>query len=195
MYLSSGLRHSLSLAASWVCAALILAAALFHYDDLKAVAGSVLGLPELQDQIAGMQHGSKPEAGESLSAATGASRTVELQAGRNGHFETEANINGRSIQVMVDTGASLVALTWEDAMTAGLSVRDADFTGQVRTANGTALVAPVTLDKVTIGDITVFGVRGVVSKPGALSTTLLGMSFLGKLSRAEMRRDSLILEQ
>lgn len=187
---SSALRHSLSLAASWGCAALILVAGYVYQAELRAIGGTLLGLPELRDQLASLERAQATGEGEPSPAGT-----VELRAGRNGHFDTEAQINGRSVQVMVDTGASLVALTWEDAQAAGIYVSDADFKGQVRTANGTAFVAPVMIDKLSIGDITVLGVRGVVSRPGALSTTLLGMSFLGRLTRAEMRKGTLILEQ
>lgn len=201
MYLTSGLRHSLGLAASWLSAAMILVAAVVWHAELRVLAGNMLGLQELQRQIAELgnpsESGARAERGSTAGEADGgpASGTVELKADRAGHFETEARINGRPIQVMVDTGASIVALTWEDAMAAGLNVRDADFTGQVRTANGAARVAPVQLDQVSIGDITVRGVQGVVSKPGAMHTTLLGMSFLKRLSRAEMRKGTLVLEQ
>ena len=67
---------------------------------------------------------------------------------------------------MVDTGASIVALTYEDAERAGVYVRDSDFTQRVRTANGMARVAPVTLDRVSIGDITVRNVPAAVSERG-----------------------------
>ena len=90
---------------------------------------------------------------------------------------------------MVDTGASQVALTFEDASRAGIYVRDRDFTQQVRTANGVARVAPVTLDRVSIGDITVRDVPASVSERGMLGTTLLGMSFLKRLEpRRHARR-------
>ena len=69
-------------------------------------------------------------------------RTVELKAGAYGHFHANAEINGQPVSVMVDTGASIVALTFEDARAAGLYVRDSDFTQRVSTANGFARVAP-----------------------------------------------------
>ena len=108
---------------------------------------------------------------------------------------TEAQVNGRTIEVMVDTGASIVALTWEDAERAGIYVRPSEFTHRVNTANGTARVAPVTIEAISIGGITVRDVRAAVSEPGKLSGTLLGMTFLGRLSRAELRRGTLILEE
>lgn len=123
-----------------------------------------------------------------------AGSVVELKAGRNGHFFVEADVNGRSIDVMVDTGASMVALTYEDAERAGIYVRDGDFKGSASTANGRARYAPVVIDRISIGDVSVRNVHGAVMERGKLSTTLLGMSFLGKLDRAEMRNGRLILE-
>ncbi len=120
---------------------------------------------------------------------------VELTANSGGHFETAAEVNGNEIDVMIDTGATLVALTYEDAERAGLFLKSADFTQGVRTANGTAKVAPVTLSSITIGDITVRNVKGAVAEPGKLHKTLLGMSFLGRLSRVEMRSNSLVLHE
>lgn len=128
------------------------------------------------------------------SARRPAGSIVELKAGHNGHFQTEADVNGRSIDVMVDTGASMVALTWEDAERAGIFVRDADFKGTASTANGKARYAPVVIDRIAIGDVIVRNVHGAVMERGKLTTTLLGMSFLGKLDRAEMRAGRLILE-
>ncbi|WP_409560058.1 TIGR02281 family clan AA aspartic protease [Hyphomicrobium sp. MC8b] len=127
--------------------------------------------------------------------ASHASNSVTLPAGQYGHFLTEAEINGREIDVMVDTGASLVALTYDDAARAGIFVKPSDFTHTAQTANGIARVAPVTISRIEIGDITVRNVKGVVSERGASERTLLGMSFLGRLSRVEMRGDKLELEE
>lgn len=127
--------------------------------------------------------------------ANPSSGTVTLPAGKYGHFQTEAEINGRDIDVMVDTGASLVALSYEDAQRAGIFVKPSDFTHTAQTANGIARVAPVTISRIEIGDITVRNVKAVVSERGASRRTLLGMSFLGRLSRVEMRSGTLVLEE
>lgn len=119
---------------------------------------------------------------------------VELKAQRNGHYFASAEFNGRSVDVMVDTGATAVALTYDDAQRAGISVSDSDFTGRTRTANGEGRYAPITIASVTIGSITVHNVPGVVMQRGKLDVTLLGMSFLSKLSRAEMSNGTLVLE-
>lgn len=123
------------------------------------------------------------------------SADVTLRAGDHGHFEADAEINGRAVGVMVDTGATMVALTFEDAERAGIFLRPADFTHQVGTANGVAKVAPVTIDSISIGPITVRNVQGAVTERGKLHQTLLGMSFLGRLSRVDMRSRMLELHQ
>ncbi len=123
------------------------------------------------------------------------SRVVQLKAGAHGHFFSRIQVNGRGVEAMVDTGASIVALTFEDAERAGIHVRDPDFTHRVSTANGVARVALITLDSVAIEDITVHNVRAAVAERGKLTKTLLGMSFLGKLSRTEMSRGTLVLEE
>jgi aspartyl protease family protein len=119
---------------------------------------------------------------------------VSLQRDRDGHFRADAEINGRSVGVLVDTGATLVAMSYEDAVTAGISVRSGDFRYVSNTANGQARFARVTLDQVKIGSVVVRNVPAAVSEPGRLGTTLLGMSFLGQL-RVEMKNGRLMLEQ
>jgi aspartyl protease family protein len=121
--------------------------------------------------------------------------SVSIAAGAYGHFQTQAEIDGRPIDVMVDTGASLVALTYEDAASVGLYVKPSDFTGLAQTANGSTRVAPVTISRISIGDITVRNVPAVVSARGASERTLLGMSFLKRLTRVEMRAGMLVLQQ
>ena len=122
-------------------------------------------------------------------------RGVELRADARGHFNAEASINGRPIKVLVDTGATLVAMSYEDAERAGVFVRDADCTGRVHTANGVARVARVRLDRVEIGDIRVYDVQGLVSERGAMTGTLLGMSFLSKLKKVQMENGKLMLSE
>jgi aspartyl protease family protein len=107
----------------------------------------------------------------------------------------EASINDRPVTVMADMGASLVVLSYEDAARAGLAPRSLDFSGLVQTANGTARVAPLTLAKVRVADITLRDVPAAVAERGALPVNLLGMSFLGRLKRFEMRGQELVLEQ
>jgi aspartyl protease family protein len=130
---------------------------------------------------------------EQRRAASG--RIVELRAGSGGHYFTRAEINGRAVEVMIDTGASMVALSWEDANRAGIYIRDRDYTQRVQTANGVGRIAPVVLDSISIGPITVRDVPAAVSEPGKLATSLLGMSFLQRLQRVDMRGGVLVLTE
>ncbi len=120
---------------------------------------------------------------------------VELAANNHGHYQARVEVNGRSIDAMVDTGATVVVMSHRDARRAGIMVAPSDYTGRARTANGIARVAPVMLARVRLGDIVVRNVRGLISEPGKLDGTLLGMSFLSKLSRFEIRSGRLILQE
>jgi aspartyl protease family protein len=97
--------------------------------------------------------------------------------------------------VVADTGATLVVLTYEDAKQIGLSPFSLDFSARVQTANGVAHVAPVTLDRVRVKHITLRDVPAVVAEKGALSTNLLGMSFLGRLESFQVQNGELVLVQ
>jgi aspartyl protease family protein len=184
-------------ATKWFSLAICCILTFFFFDDLKAGAAYTLALVAPNDQSADAPaDGPRPLSGATTTADSSDKSSgggVELRAGRAGHFETSAEVNGRSIEVLVDTGATLVALTFEDAERAGIYVKDADFTQQSQTANGLAKFAPVVLDRVSIGDITVRNVRASVAEPGRLHVTLLGMTFLSKLSRTEMRGGTLVL--
>ena len=125
----------------------------------------------------------------------GFERRVRLIADRYGHFAVEAYINDRPAALVADTGATLVTLTYEDARRVGIVPAELRFTHQTNTANGVARVAPVTLRHVRIGGITVRDVRAVVTEPGKLHVSLLGMSFLGAITRFEMSGRELVLVQ
>ncbi len=111
--------------------------------------------------------------------------TAILASDRNGHFESSGSINGSSVQFLVDTGATMVSMSVAEASRAGVNYLAGE-RGYSQTANGVVPVYRVKLAKVTLGDITLRDVDGLVSEGGALPVVLLGMSFLGKL---EMRRE------
>lgn len=192
MSLSSGARHALAEASVWVISALAMVGGIVYFDDLRGLVG--LQTPAMHAVSAPLHTSRRSQVAQQQPSLRSAPGSVELSAGPNGHFFADAEINGSRIPVMVDTGASLVALSHEAARRAGVYVQDSDFKYKVSTANGPARIAVVKLDRVSIGDITVYDVRAAVSERGALGTTLLGMSFLGKLKRAEMRGGRLILE-
>ena len=188
MGLSSGTRHLLRKAVSWTVIAVVGAVALTHFEELKTGMVGALGKFRSEDVAAA------PQAKANIPRARRSGSAVEIPATRSGHFFTEVEIDGRPITIMVDTGATMVALSYEDAEHAGIYLNPGDFTHSVSTANGRARVAPVMLHSVSIGDITVRDVRAVVSEPGRLRTSLLGMSFLGRLSRFDMRPGLLVLQ-
>lgn len=119
---------------------------------------------------------------------------TELKAGQNGHFFVKAEINGNTVNVMVDTGASAVALSYEDASDIGLHPKNLDFNIPVSTANGIAKAASVTLDKVEIDSVKVSNVQGLVMPEGVMRGSLLGMSFLGKLQSFKVEDGVLYLK-
>jgi aspartyl protease family protein len=97
------------------------------------------------------------------------------------------------MQLMVDTGASMVLLPYEKVRALGIQPEALDFSLPVRTANGVSTVAPVRLSSIKIGPIAVFDLEAAVARPGLLDTGLLGMSFLDRLRESSFRGDRLIL--
>jgi len=126
-------------------------------------------------------------AGEQLSGGR-----VVLTAGPGGHFLTDGQINGRTVQFMVDTGATTVAMSVADAKRIGLNYQNGQPV-QMSTANGVTQGWRVTLNTVRVGDVMVSGVEAVVT-PGGMPYVLLGNSFL---SRFQMNRnnDQMVLER
>jgi aspartyl protease family protein len=123
------------------------------------------------------------------------SRSVIVPRDPRGHFEVDARVDGRRLNFMIDTGASVIALTADNAATLGIHPAEREYTVLVKTANGTVRAAPVELDRVEIEDITVRDVSAIVLPDGALSDNLLGMSFLSRLHRWEFADGKLVLEQ
>ena len=119
---------------------------------------------------------------------------TELKSGQNGHYFVTADINGRSTKVLVDTGASAVALSYEDAKNIGLHPATLNFNIPVSTANGVTNAASVTLDKIEIDGVRVSDVEGMVLPEGAMNGSLLGMSFLSKLSSFRVEDGTLYLK-
>ena len=120
-------------------------------------------------------------------------RVLVVDADLSGHYTLHPTVEGRRTTMLVDTGATLVTLTSDDAFAAGFSPLASDFKRQVSTANGVVAVATVRIREMTIGDIVVRNVDAVVMPRGVLDRSLLGMSFLRGLSGFEMARGRLTL--
>lgn len=127
-----------------------------------------------------------------LSTAAG---EAELRRAWDGHYRAEAEINGSRIEMMVDTGASMVLLPYESMIKIGVDPDTLDFSLPVTTANGQSTVAPLTLSEIRIGPIIARDVKAAVAHEGRLRVGLLGMSFLDKLRETTFRGDKLILRQ
>jgi aspartyl protease family protein len=112
-----------------------------------------------------------------------------------GHFQVEGSVDGRRLDFLVDTGASLVALRERDANKLGIFPSPRDYTGRSSTANGVIAVAPVRLPSLEINGIRVYDVGAVVIPDKALNVNLLGMSFLSRVRRFEMANGRLVMEQ
>lgn len=120
--------------------------------------------------------------------------TADVPRHWDGHFRAAATVNGRNIDMLVDTGASLVLLTYEDALLAGVDTGALDFNVPILTANGRSHVATLELDQINIGGVMVEGVEAAVAERGQLHASLLGMSFLGEIEEAIIRKDRMILK-
>ena len=120
-------------------------------------------------------------------------RTVALARAQSSDFQITTDINGHSIPMILDTGASSVVLTNEAAKAVGLPVEVIKYTVNIATANGHTKSAEVTLDRVAVGSIVERAVPALIAQPGQLKTSLLGMSFLNRLQSWEVRGDKLVL--
>jgi aspartyl protease family protein len=119
---------------------------------------------------------------------------TEFKADSSGHYFAAADINGTTIPVMIDTGASGVALSYEDAEKVGLRPHGLDYDTPINTANGVVKAARVRLRRVEVDNVRVRDVEGVVLPEGALKGSLLGMSFLGRLSSFKIENGVLYLK-
>lgn len=108
------------------------------------------------------------------------------------YFDTAIG-GGMGVRMMFDTGASLVMLRAEDASRAGIALAGLDYSYVIRTANGTTDAAPVLLDSLRVGEVTRWAVPALVSRPGKLPVSLLGQSFMSKLSSYRFERGELVL--
>ena len=135
--------------------------------------------------IDGKRH--KLDVGQHYAAPASASkgRGVTLGANSQGHFITLGQINGRAVQFLVDTGATSVSIPSSIAESAGIDYRKGQ-RGFTQTANGVAAAYKIVFDSVTVGDVTLYQVDGIVMEGKGMDVALLGMSFL---NRMEMRRD------
>jgi aspartyl protease family protein len=118
-------------------------------------------------------------------------RTLVYHADRRGHFSLTATVDGAPTRFVVDTGASLVALTLDDARAAGIGRSELVFNQLTQTANGRVRFAPVILREIRIEQLSIENVPAAVIEN--LDQSLLGMSFLKRLKSFEMREGALTI--
>ena len=119
---------------------------------------------------------------------------IELPRGPDGHYYATVDVNGTPTRFVVDTGASMLVLTRDDARRAGIDPDDLSYFSEAMTANGAVATAPVTLDSVSIGPFADRHVRAFVNG-GEMSQSLLGMSYLQQFSRVEIADNRMVLER
>lgn len=124
-----------------------------------------------------------------------AGRRVRLPADARGHFEGDFRFNGRTMNAMIDTGATLVAINETVARRIGIRLEAADFRYEVDTANGKVRAAAAMIDNLQIGRIYVRDIQAMVLEDRALNKILVGMSFLSRLQKFQVEGGTLLLEQ
>jgi aspartyl protease family protein len=120
-------------------------------------------------------------------------RAVQIPRGQGGEFALRAKINGAAAPMVIDTGATSVVLTYETAKAAGLPLELLEYDVDVETAGGHTKAARLTLDRLAVGKLVERSVPALVVPHGQMKTNLLGMSFLDRLERWEVRADRLVM--
>jgi aspartyl protease family protein len=114
-----------------------------------------------------------------------------LERERDGHFYASITVDSRDYRVLVDTGASIVALTEQDALDMGLSWDDSEVRVIARGASGDVRGVPVTIPQMQMGGFEAQDVQAAIV-PEGLDITLLGQSFLGKIDNVEISGDRMV---
>ena len=167
-------------AITWAALGLALVTLYSYRDDLLPVVGRLAG--ELI-----------PGSAMVVEQSPGGPVEIKIRKRLDGHFTAKTEVNGTSVSMIVDTGASTIVLRPEDAKKAGIDVSGLSFTVPVLTANGRAMAARVRLNSVAIGPLQREDVDALVAEPDALTESLLGMSFLSRLRSYEFSGDFLML--
>ena len=167
-------------AVTWLALGLGLVTLYAYKDELTPIATRVVG--ELL-----------PGTAMTVETSAGGLTEVKIRKRLNGHFTAKVEVNGKPVSMIVDTGASSIVLTPEDAQAAGIDVEEMTFRVPVLTANGRTMAARIWLDDVSIGPLDRTRVEALIAQPGALSQSLLGMSFLSRLRSYEFSGDFLTL--
>jgi aspartyl protease family protein len=167
-------------AITWLALGIGLVALYSYRNELMPIAGRVAG--ELL-----------PGSAMTVEESEGGAAEVRIRRRLDGHFTAHVEVNGEPVSMIVDTGASSIVLRPEDARKAGIDIDNLTYSIPVLTANGRTVAARVRLDKVSIGPLDQQKVDALVAQDGALTQSLLGMSFLSRLRSYEFSGDFLTL--
>jgi aspartyl protease family protein len=180
-----GWRHNAGLALkqalAWIAIAFTLVVIYSYKDDLMGV-GHQLGGRVVSSLVTAKPVQAKP-------GVVYLSRDM-----RSGHFHVDALVNGTVVNFLVDTGASDVALSTDDARRLGFDLDKLNYNMVYQTANGTTMAAQVKIDEIKVGDIAVRNVRASIGR-GNMNMSLLGMTFLNRIGSIEVKGDRLVLRQ
>ena len=157
---------------------------------LMASFGTALTIRHLEGD--GAAQAATPAAVAAVPIVGASGADAQVVKGADGHYWAQARIDGRAVRVLVDTGASVVALTRADALRLGVDPQPDAFTGKVQTASGVVRAAPVQLRSVSVAGARVDRVEALIVEQG-LEYSLLGMSYLGRLSAFEATPTGLTL--
>jgi aspartyl protease family protein len=167
-------------AVTWLALGLALVTLYSYKEEIAPIAARVVG--ELL-----------PGSAMTVEQSAGGLTEIHIRKRLDGHFNANVEVNGKAIAMIVDTGASSIVFTPEDAAKAGIDVSHLTYSIPVLTANGRTFAARVRLDKVAIGPLDRTNVDALVAKHGAMTQSLLGMSFLSRLRSYEFSGDFLTL--
>jgi len=173
------------------CAVLVVSGLPYYARDISALTDANTGSEGAHHESAAVL--AKKTAAKPVAHYTTGVRAALVPINRDGHFTADFRINGRNVRGLIDTGATYVAINTSTARTLGLGLASSDFKHQVRTANGTTTAALVTLNRMEIGSISVDNVEAFVLGDKALSSTLIGMSFMNKLHSYRVTNNKLEL--
>lgn len=145
-----------------------------------------------REEAATLQSAADAPRGQQASRPAGPVSELVLQAGPHGHFVVDASVNGKKVTFLVDTGASAIYLTPEDAKRLGWTPQRLTFSERYSSAAGEVRAAPVTLRSLRIGQLELFDLPASVGEQRS-EISLLGMTFLKRLDSYQVRGDQLIL--
>lgn len=168
-------------AATWLVIGAVVVASYAYREELATFGGRFLGVLVPGIPVPGRVAGIDDE-----------SAVVIGRAG-HGHFAVRGAVDGQPVRFLVDTGASFVTLTTDDAERLGYDLEGLRFTMPIRTANGMISAAPIRIGRLSIGDIVRANVPALVAPPQTLQQSLLGLSFLDSLASYTVSGDRLVL--